>query len=247
MTAQAQDAFHTPEVWHIEDFTLAAGERAYAGSQLVYDTVTNTALVAASSGLANYFYLGEAHRGVDATLVAKTVSVKMARTLDLVWLKNATAGDAVASTDVLKTVHLLDDQTVTVTAAGHTPIGRVLKVDATKGVLVARFAPGEGPSLTAPATGAFATNDLAPTTIVDGAVYDVPTTGAASTVTLPAAAPDGTVAYFAADGAKNTHTVQYRDETGPTNLTTALTASKRHLVVVAKRDGKWVANAYVSP
>jgi len=66
-------------------------------------------------------------------------------------------------------------------------------------------------------------------------------------VTLPASAPDGTFAYFTANGVLNANTVQYVDATGPTNITTALTASKRHLVVVVKRGGSWFANAYVSP
>ena len=51
--------------------------------------------------------------------------------------------------------------------------------------------------------------------------------------------------YFSADGVKNAHTVQYRQ--GATPLTTALTASKRHLVVALFLDGTWRANAYVSP
>jgi hypothetical protein len=75
----------------------------------------------------------------------------------------------------------------------------------------------------------------------------VPATGAASTVTLPAAALDGTSASFVADGTANAHTVQYRDATGVVNLTAALTAAKRHLVIVEKVGGKWFANAYVSP
>lgn len=95
---------------------------------------------------------------------------------------------------------------------------------------------------------AYAANDSIPTSIVNGGIYDVPTTGAASTITLPvASAVDGMAATFVADGTKNGHTVQYRDATGPVNLTTALTASKRHLVIVRALGGKWFANAYVSP
>jgi len=80
-----------------------------------------------------------------------------------------------------------------------------------------------------------------------GLIYDIPTTAAASTVTLPAAAAEGTILYFVADGTKNGHTVQYRDATGPVNLTTALTASKRHQVTAIYLNAKWTANAYVSP
>lgn len=108
--------------------------------------------------------------------------------------------------------------------------------------------PGDPPQKVVLATiPAYTANDSAPTSIPTGAIIDVPTTGAASTITLPAAPPDGTWAIFTADGTKNAHTVQYRDATGPTNLTTALTASKRHEVLVSALGGKWFANAYVSP
>ena len=83
--------------------------------------------------------------------------------------------------------------------------------------------------------------------VIPHAVYDVPTTGAASTITLPASSIEGATIQFVADGTKNAHTVTYRDATGPTALTTALLASKRHLVVATYLGGKWFANAYVSP
>lgn len=88
---------------------------------------------------------------------------------------------------------------------------------------------------------------LAAGEVVNNAVYDVGTTGAASTVTLPATPADGIRISFVADGTKNGHTVQFRDATGPANLTTALTASKRFLVICTSLGGKWFANAYVSP
>lgn len=94
---------------------------------------------------------------------------------------------------------------------------------------------------------AFQSNNAAPATLVSGRTYSIPATAAASTVTLPAAAADGTIVYFVADGTNNGHTVQYRDATGPTNITTALTANVRHLVVAIKRGTAWYANAYVSP
>lgn len=95
---------------------------------------------------------------------------------------------------------------------------------------------------------AFAANDsIIAANPPSGTTYDIPTTGAASTVTLPATAAEGTILYFTADGTKNGHTVQYRDASGPVNLTTALTASKRHLVVAIRQGSLWFCNAYVSP
>jgi streptogramin lyase len=94
---------------------------------------------------------------------------------------------------------------------------------------------------------AFVSNDCAPAVLQHDCIYDVPSTGAASTVTLPAGADDGTRVFFAADGTKNAHTVQYRDATGPTDLTAALTASKRHLACCVKENGKWFVHSSVSP
>lgn len=94
---------------------------------------------------------------------------------------------------------------------------------------------------------AYVANAATPASLVHDTTYDVPTTAAASTIALPAATADGTVVRFLADGTKNGHTVQYLDATGSVALTTALLASKRHLVVASKLGGKWFANAYVSP
>jgi hypothetical protein len=249
VTALAADKIPEPVFWDTHDFTLASGNKAYRGSELVYNPATNKVALATSTSGPGVFAIGSSVDAVDATSADKVCSVKLPRGLWLEWMVNATAGDAVAATDVGKTVFLADDQTVTITALAHTPLGVALAVDSTRGVLVLRFAPGEGrlPLATSPAVGSYTSNDFAPTSIVNGSVNDVPTTGAASTITLPAAAPDGTEATFVADGTKNGHTVTYRDATGPTALTTALTASKRHLCRVCKREGKWFANAYVSP
>ena len=92
----------------------------------------------------------------------------------------------------------------------------------------------------------YTSNDFAVTNPVHDSVYDVATTGAASTISLPATAPDGTRLHFVADGTKNGHTVTYRDVT--TALTTALTASKVHGVTVVCRNNAWaVTGLYVSP
>jgi hypothetical protein len=103
-------------------------------------------------------------------------------------------------------------------------------------------------ALVAKALPAFAANAIAvPSNPETGTVYDVPTTAGASTITLPAAAAEGTEISFVADGTKNGHTVQFVDATGTTNLTTALTASKRLLVKCIHLNDKWYANAYIGP
>lgn len=247
MTQLAANSPQNEVRWKYKQFTLASGNVAWQGAALGYNRATNKVqrMPNDASGDA-LFFLGFAVDKVDASAADKIVNVDFIEEMVLHWFPNAGGGDAIAASDITSLCYFIDDQTVTKTAKGNPLAGRVWAVDATKGVLVQKL--GEQRQLaTLPTAPAFAANDSAPAAIVNGAIYDVPATAAASTVTLPAAAPDGTVAQFVADGTKNGHTVQYRDATGPTVLTTALTASKRHLVVVAKRDGKWFANAYVAP
>lgn len=52
------------------------------------------------------------------------------------WLKNAAGGDAVTQAEVGKNCYVYDYRTVTKTATGRSVAGEVLRIDATKGVLV---------------------------------------------------------------------------------------------------------------
>jgi hypothetical protein len=186
---------------------------------------------------------------VDATSAAKSIAVKLEREISVLYLAN---GSSIAAADQGKLCYVADDQTVSLspTSSGASVAGRVWAVDSVRGVAVELMQPASqsGALLTERSAGSFAANDLV---IGDnpesGTVFDVPTTAGASTVTLPAAAREGTTVQFVADGTKNGHTVQYRDATGPVNLTTALTASKRHLVVATYLNTKWYANAYIAP
>jgi hypothetical protein len=245
MTALAKNSTPDEVRWKFKIFTLKSGKVAFQGAAICYELATNKVVpAAAGEGLV---FLGFAVDKVDASSADKELNVDLIEEVVLHWLPNAGGGDAVASTDVMRDCFWLDDATVTITSEGNPLAGRVWAVDATKGVLVQKPRAASTFLAEQPALIAFVANDSIPTKIINGAVYALPATAGVSTVTLPAAAPDGTVAYFTADGTANGHTVQYRDATGPTNLTTALLASKRHLVVVTKRDGKWFANAYVSP
>ena len=90
-------------------------------------------------------------------------------------------------------------------------------------------------------------NDIIPVTITSGAIYTIPALDAGSTITLPAAAASGTYCWIIGDGTTNDQAVTVRDATGPTNLTTALTASKRLCIFCVKVGAAWYANAYVGP
>jgi hypothetical protein len=242
MTALVNDRARRFEIWKFKSFTLT-GAKAWKGGRAALNT---SGKVVPASSIPGLLPIGVFAETVDATAGDLPVQVDLEREITIERFANATAADACAATDLGSMAYMFDDQTVSITGAGRSPSGRIWDVDAVKGVAVEKTDTPRGVA-SQPAVGAYTANDFAPASIEQDAMYDVPTTAAASTITLPAAAPDGTRATFAADGTKNGHTVQYRDGTGPVNLTTALTASKRHLVVVEKLGGKWFANAYVSP
>jgi hypothetical protein len=222
--------------------TLASGNVAFKGGIAAIRLADGLVVPGTASGAIRV--IGHFTENVDATAAAKPVEVDFDREFRARLWDNSSA-DAVVAADIGSLCYVEDDQTVSsVPATGAAPAGIVWGVDS-RGVLVEMVAPqlpaiGELP--------AFAANNInVAAGSMSGTVYDIPATGAASTVTLPASAVEGTQLLFVADGTKNGHTVQYRDATGPTNLTTALTASKRHQVRAIYLNGAWTANAYVSP
>lgn len=245
MTVAAADRRRRTEFWKTVDFTFLTGDIGYKGTRAFLNPNTGKVVCVPVPGL---LAIGMFAETVDSSAGDKPCQVDLeGGGIWVEWFANDTAGNAVLATDVGKLAYHGDDQTVSITPIGKVLAGRIWKIDANKGVAVQKLDPAIDAAAPTPAVASYTANDYAPAAIVNGAVYDVPTTAAASTITLPLAAADGTVAYFSADGVKNAHTVQYRDVTGPVLLTTALTAAKRHLVTVAKRDGKWSANAYVAP
>lgn len=253
MTALANERQSREKKFTYMQFPLAVGNKAYKNGNAAIDLSTGKCEPAHPE--TDLFGIGKFAETVDATLAEALVNVNLQREVTAEWWENDTDGTPVTAAMLCALCYLLDDQTVTSDPSGASVAGRVWAVDSVKGVLVERL--GDTPAAVGSLDGleavetalaAFSSNNID----VDdnpnsGAIFDVPTTGAASTITLPATAAEGTVLYFVADGTKNGHTVQYRDETGPANLTTALTASKRHMVIAAFLNGKWNANAYVSP
>jgi len=254
MTALSIARASSEQSFAARKFTLASGLKAWVNGIAVLDLTTGT-VKPATSASDSFLILGKFAEDVDATAAAQLVKVNLIREVRAEWFaQDATFTAAVAgatSVDVGKIAYLADDQTVTATATGRSIAGRVWAVE-TRGVLVERADSSvQAVNATTQRIGvatAYVANDSILATVTNGAVYDVPTTGANSTITLPAAAAIGTQITFCADGTKNGHTVQYRDATGPTVLTTALTASKRHMAICTKITATaWVANAYISP
>jgi len=248
MTAQAADRALTRGRISEPTFNLKSGEVVYKGALVAFEL--GTAFVVEATGASDELVIGTAIEAVDASAAAKPIAVRLEREVNTVFFKN---GSSIATANQGQLCYVTDDQTVSLTpnAAGACLAGRIWSVDTTLGVeveLIAGLTPG-GATLAQTALPAHVSNDVILTAAlaVPGSIYDIATTAANSTVTLPAGVAEGTVLTFVADGTKNGHTVQYRDATGPVNLTTALTASKRHMVIATYLNGLWNANAYVSP
>lgn len=250
MTALIKSRASSFETWGFKQFTLASGNKAFKGGIACIDLSTGKCEPGHTES--DLLVIGTFAEDVDATLADKLVNVKFDKEKVVRWWANA---GTIASTDVGSLCYVLDDQTVTLTPTGASIAGRIWQVSSTDGVAVEHLPalPAANATLDAlpmleTALAAFSANNInLGANPNSGAIYDVPTTLAASSITLPATAVEGTLLCFVADGTKNAHTVQYRDATGTVNLTTALTAAKRHMVFAAYLNGLWFCNAYVSP
>lgn len=229
-------------------FTLASGQTVWKGALIAIKLGTGT--VVEATGASDELVIGVAMTDMNASAAAKQLAVEFPTPVVGIYFAN---GSSIAATNIGDLCYVADDQTVALTpiASGVSVAGRVWGVDSTLGVLVEILRPqSQGGNLLASRTlPAHVSNDVILTTAlaISGSIFDIATTAANSTVTLPAAATEGTDITFVADGTKNGHTVQYRDATGPVNLTTALTASKRHVVRAVYLNGLWNASAYISP
>lgn len=228
------------------EFTLKVGQYAYKGLPAALERASGKVVV--FDNTPGLVYIGCFDETKDATAAAKRVSVDLGREVIVEFFDNDSTSPVSATTGILGGCWMTDNHSVGADPAAGSFAGTVWIVDSKDGVGVERVcSPALDLPLTPGPTLAFTADAVAPTSILCGAVYDVPTTAANSTITLPAAAPDGTWAIFVADGSKNGHTVQYVDATGTANITAALTASKRHQVRVQKSGGKWFALSTVSP
>lgn len=236
-------------------YPVAAATTIFAGTMVALDASGNAVPASASSAVR---VVGRAEKQVVNTVAAgfgAAGALAIEARPGVFPFANA---DGITAADIGKMAYAVDDKTVALAASAagvaRPPVGPIY------GLLNGQVKVGVGPVFGLASSGpggmplgtlaAFAANTITPAAaaLQHDALYEVPTTAAASTIVLPAASPIGTRLMFAADGTKNGHTVQYIDATGSVALTTALTASKRHLVIAEKLSATiWTANAYVSP
>jgi hypothetical protein len=250
MTALSKGRARIFDRWTHRQFPLAVGNKAWKGGQAAIDL--STGKVEPAHAELDLFLIGTFDEDIDATSAEALVNVNLGMEIEVEWLEN---DGSVLVSQVGNLCYALDDQTVSINGAGKSVSGRVWAVES-QGVAVQHLPTLGGSAVDAPAGSntptyaapAYVSNELIiPASAPSGVLIGIPATTGASTVTLPAAPDDGDAVTFFADGIANGHTVQYRDATGPVLLTTALTASKRHLVFCRALGGKWAANAYVSP
>jgi hypothetical protein len=250
MTALSADRVQTTRNLKRIQVTLAAGQKAYQGSIIGITLGVGTAVVAtATTGL---FILGTAAEAVDATSVAKTLTVELDDVIVCRYFANHGTG-TIAAANLCELCYVQDDQTVTTVSTGRAIAGRIMGVDSVKGVLVQQLAIGtELASYNAPIAGGELVAPVAGDVIVTAAViqnrgvYTLPDLAANSTVTLAVTGvADGTQITIIADGGQGAYTTQYRF--GTTNISAALTASKAHQCIATKYGSAWSCVTLVSP
>lgn len=254
MTAQTQGRQRDFETWGSIEFVLTGQHVYYGSAAMGFLSGANAGKVTKPAGaagtLAQLIELGIFTEEVDATSADATATVRLQKEIEIEWWAN---DGTITAANVFGVAYRVDDQTVSAkgnAADGSAPrskAGRIWAVDATLGAaveVVRDLSVSNKPLGVLPAPVAA---DIIPVEIVNGAIYDGPVLAANSTLTLPAAPPDGVSATILYDGVKNGFTLQVRDATGPTNLTAALTASKRLRISVESLGGKWFAGAAVAP
>lgn len=125
--------------------TLKSGQKVFQGSRVSLNTADGKAYPS-QSGIATLVPIGFANDDVDATSGDKTIKVRLDAELVCAWMKNDTLGTPVGSANVGSECYELDDQTVTMASSGNSKAGRVIMVDAVKGVLVASGLAVTGPT-----------------------------------------------------------------------------------------------------
>ena len=225
-------------------------QRVQLGTDIVYSGGMvgrlSTGLCVAAAATPGMRVLGVAMETVDNSAGDSGVYCDIAR--GAFWFANSASTDEILDDHLGEKCYAVDDNVVAALGAAGRPVaGRVMAIDSTRGVLVEICGDEESSASVGTLPAVVSADFILPVaSVVNGAIYDVGTTAAPSTVTLPASAPNCTI-YFHADGTKNGHTITYRDATGPVTLTAALTASKRHLAIATCLGGKWAVTVNAAP
>lgn len=117
-------------------FAATPATQFYQGGLVGIDTASG--LLVRASDSSTFVQLGLAAEDTLVPASGGDVIVNLLEEAEAIWFKNDTSAGKVLSTDIGQTVHVLDDETVTINSGYNSAaaLGMVLKVDARKGVLV---------------------------------------------------------------------------------------------------------------
>lgn len=117
-------------------FAATATMQFYQGGLVGIDSSTGKLVKATDAS--TFIPLGLAAEDVLVPSGGGDVLVDLLAEARCIWFKNDTGAGEVTSGDIGATVHVLDDETVSINSAYNSAAvaGQVLKVDAVKGVLV---------------------------------------------------------------------------------------------------------------
>jgi hypothetical protein len=119
--------------WGYISLLLKANEVAEKGKLACIDLSANGIIVKGRTAT-TLIPLGVFHETLTGDGVKK-VHIKLFREIQAIWWNNDT-GSPIGPEDVGTIAYIKDDQTVTATATGASPLGLILATDTAKGVLV---------------------------------------------------------------------------------------------------------------
>lgn len=117
-------------------FPLKAGATAYVDGMACSDTSDGSVTPGAHSSTLTP--IGSFAQNIDnsAGTVSVPVLVRLTNPVNANWYDNATGANKVLAANLFGNCYVLDDHTVTLASSGNSVAGKVLGVDAVKGVLV---------------------------------------------------------------------------------------------------------------
>ncbi len=122
------------ETWAYKKFPLPTATTAYKGGVAVYDQSAGKVIPAA--GQTDLTPIGTFEETIANTSGAdKMIAVRLFREVRVTWFKND-GTNPVLSTDIGKSVYMVDDETVSILSTGRSILGQAWAIDTTLGVAV---------------------------------------------------------------------------------------------------------------
>lgn len=122
-------------------FVLKQSQTAFKGGVAMVKKSDGKCYAAQQDGYEAGVVIGLFAETKTNTTADDTVTVDLLKDMNLVWLDNATGGDAVVQADLLSTCYMVDDHTVTITSASGSQAGIVWGVSSDGKTVLVEIAP----------------------------------------------------------------------------------------------------------